>query len=132
LSLTFDPACGNQLPQGFQARTYDVEVKAAGDHSEIGFNSSTVTALPTAGPPPGTGSTSGASYKLDFQFEDATPSGQPTSYSLDVLAGAANLPVPSGSALDGALLTQIAYTGSSGGAPIQCVGSSGHFNLSPR
>jgi hypothetical protein len=125
-TMTVDPTCRDQFPRDFRVRTYDVDIKEKVGHSEIWFLNPDVHAFPHFDDPPGTGSVSGASYRLDFLFYDNPPS---YTYVVDA-AAVAPVPGPETKQLSGPLFADLAYTDSSRSA--HCVSSSMSFNLTPR
>jgi len=66
--ITLDPKCQNEFPKGWRIRTYDVDIRPAGDHSDIWFNSPNVVHLPETNLAPVKGFMSNGWFRIGFLF----------------------------------------------------------------
>jgi len=131
--ITMDSECRDPFPKAFQIRSYDVDIRPVGDHSEIWFDSPNVVHLPETNLAPGTGFMSEGFFNFHLFLIDSVHEDQPSPYRFFVDAGASVfLEPPNGPPMiDGPLFAVFTYA-DLGGATPPCVSSSHHFVFSPR
>jgi hypothetical protein len=129
--ITVDPKCQDRFPKAFRIRSYDVDIRPAGEHSDIWFNSPNVHHLPQTNLAPGTGFMSEGFFRLSFLFEDVVPLDQPSPYTFIVSARAGIfLEPPNGpETIGGPLYADLKYADPAGTARCE---SLHYFIFSPR